>query len=248
MSPQRIATRALNSARVRLKRKLESLRPGERIRASQDASLLVDRFPQLAEYAELSRPIEASLSRLHEEYVSGVSSRIMAASLEVSCFLRCFLELVEASHVADLGSGFSSLVLRLRMAHDPSLKVWSVDDNPYWLGKTEDYLVQHGVNIERLLDWTSFVAEVEAGQRFDVLFHDAGSMEFRADVLETVIAAVRPGGWILLDDMHKRDYRERALKILARNGVPAWSLRAFTLDGLTRFAFLAHRPSNSSAD
>jgi hypothetical protein len=53
-----------------------------------------------------------------------------------------------AKRLLDLGSGFSSYVLRAYAAGVPGAVGWSVDDDPAWLEKTRAFLVSEGLSTE----------------------------------------------------------------------------------------------------
>jgi hypothetical protein len=48
----------------------------------------------------------------------------------------------------------------------------------------------------------------------------------------------RPGGLLLLDDMHKSAYRGQALERLERAGLVHYSLKKITRDRFSRYAYL----------
>jgi len=53
---------------------------------------------------------------------------------------------------------------------------------------------------------------------------------------------LNPGGFALLDDMHKARYRKKAEAVIAKTDLHLYSMRELTLDKLGRFAMLLHRP------
>jgi predicted O-methyltransferase YrrM len=161
----------------------------------------------------------------------------MAASLELSVLLTSLCRILHPWRVVDLGSGFSSYVLRLYAAQaKPSPEVWSVDDSAEWLNKTREYLSALGLSTANLGTWEDFAASGQSG--FDLILHDLGNMETRAGALPRVIELGRPGAMIVLDDVHKGTYRRAACAALRRRRLPCWSLRSFTLDRFGRYAWL----------
>ena len=137
--------------------------------------------------------------------------------------------------VVDLGSGFTSWALR-DWAQGRDVTVHSVDDSPEWLEKTRGYLAERGFTDDRLHVWPEFAAGGFEGS-FDLVVHDLGFMDTRFEVLDTVVGLARPGGLVLLDDMHKPDFRDKALTHLEAKGLAAYSLKRITRDRLTRFAY-----------
>jgi hypothetical protein len=51
----------------------------------------------------------------------------------------------------------------------------------------------------------------------------------------------KPGGLVILDDVHKPAYREAAMAVLEEMGLEWFSLREWTRDPLTRYAWLVIR-------
>ena len=113
-----------------------------------------------------------------------------------------------------------------------NLEVWSVDDSPEWKEKTRYYLEEMKCLTTNLFTWDEFVAKEERG--FDLVLHDMGSMEFREETLRQALDLARPGGWVLLDDVHKPEYRNFAMSVLEEMGLEWFSLREWTRDDLTR--------------
>jgi len=183
-----------------------------------------------------------SLRDQYEDYINTTSLDYMAASLESSALLCSLADITGAGTVVDLGSGFSSYVLRDYAAQTtPTPVVYSVDDSGEWLGKTREYLERLDSTTEHLYDWREF--ESKDHLKFDLIFHDMGNMELRASALPWVIDHLNPGGFALLDDMHKARYRKKAEAIIAETDLQLFSMRELTLDKLGRFAMLLHRPA-----
>src|SRR5690606_36998947 len=78
-----------------------------------------------------------SLAPLHDAYCRDRSDRIMAMSLETAAALAVLIEASGARRIADLGSGFSSYVVRKAA---PDAEAWSVDDSDEWIEVTRAYL------------------------------------------------------------------------------------------------------------
>ena len=186
--------RLLRSGYVRLKRRLDDLSPAEARRAARDAHRLTERYPWLASYAERAQVVSRRFRGDHTYYVTEVGHPVHAASVELVVFLTVLCEELRPARVVDLGSGFSSYVLRRWAAEAGQRRpeTWSVDDSAEWLGRTEQFLESRGMPTEHLLTWTDF-RRADAGA-FDLVLHDMGTMEFRAETLREVIGLARPGG------------------------------------------------------
>jgi predicted O-methyltransferase YrrM len=164
----------------------------------------------------------------------------MAVSLQTASVLLCLCRRLRARRVLDLGSGFSSYVLRMWAEESESPgQVLSVDDSAQWLERTGRFLVSQALPAAGLLDWERFRPEASRLEPFDVLFHDLAGGQLREDAMPIAFACLtRPSGVILLDDAHHAGHR-RAMRRLARaNGFDLFSLRRVTLDSSRRFAML----------
>lgn len=197
-------------------------------------------FPALQHYRTLRRRHEAEIRPAYSAYVKEVSTEDMAASLKVSSFLYVLASITRPSRILDLGSGFSSFALRwYAKASGQGAEVISVDDDEAWLMKTRSFLMSQGIDAVNLLHWREF-KQSDPGD-FDLIFHDLGSMELRAATLPEILILCRPGGLIVLDDMHSEFYRPLALKIVQDAGFRLLSLRKYTLDRFGRFSEIAMR-------
>lgn len=89
-----------------------------------------------------------------------------------------FWEALDAVESAcDLGSGFSSALLRFYAERVRPIDVFSVDDKPEWLERTRQFLLKVGLRDERLLLLDEVVADRALG--VDLVIHDMGSNLFQ---------------------------------------------------------------------
>jgi predicted O-methyltransferase YrrM len=212
--------------------------PIQSAKGRRDDAELRERIPDLQEYEALATPARDALRALHATYITSVSNDIMAASLELSAFLQVFCQVGEPAKVADLGSGFSSFVLRRYAATAATpCEVHSVDDHGGWLDKTREYLTAQGVSADNVWLWSDFISTIERGS-FDMVLHDMGSMEFRASSLREVLTLTRKGGHVVLDDVHKPEYRRHVHQLLETLGLDFLSLKQITCDDKARYAYL----------
>ena len=90
----------------------------------------------------------------YEEYGTSVSTKAAAAAFEVCTFLMVACETIKPKSVIDLGSGFSSYVLRkYRQKYLKSMEVYSVDTWEKWLNKSREFARKQSVNIGNYLTW-----------------------------------------------------------------------------------------------
>lgn len=231
-------SRLLRSGYVRLKRRVDDLSPSEARRAWRDARRLVERYPWLGSFDARARPLSRRFQGDHLYYITEIGHPVHAASMELVVMLTVLCEELRPARVVDLGSGFSSYALR-RWAADagePGPETWSVDDSAEWLERTVQFLESRGMPTERVLTWHDF-RQSEHGA-FDLVLHDMGTMEFRAETLREVLDLARPGGLVVLDDVHKPAYRRFAQRELESLGLEYYSLKTWTRDRLTRYAWL----------
>lgn len=209
----------------------------ERSRATRDADAVRAAFPWID--GVHAGPERAALAAEHARYCRDISSEKMAADLGFSAFLQLWCLANKPKRVVDLGSGFTSFVLRRYAAKAGGCEVWSVDDDAAWLGRTRDYLAEMEQDRAHLMVWSEFIKT--APRDFDLVVHDAGSMQFRADNLGAALDLARSGGLVLLDDIHRFEYRAHALQLLAERGYRFLSVRALR-DGYGRYPYTVFKP------
>ena len=206
----------------------------------RDAKRFRKALPELADYGQLTVPNISKLKPAYTEYTTEISHDGIAASLETSVFLYTLATIKQPKRILDLGSGFSSFTFRLYSMSTPNdVAVYSVDDNSDWLDRTRSFLTVHGVQADNLFDWSEF-REIN-WSRFDLIFHDLGSMELRGESLPFVSGLVDHNGIIVLDDIHRRRYRRIAVQEVRKEGLTLISLRQHTLDSFGRFSGMAIR-------
>jgi predicted O-methyltransferase YrrM len=120
------------------------------------------------------------------------------------------------------------------------VEVWSVDNDAAWLERTRRFLVSRHLSSLHLYGWHEFL-DADHGH-FDIVLNDFGHMGVRAEVLGETLGLVRPGGLVLLDDVHKAGYARLVNATLREAGFRQISLRRYTLDRFGRFSLLAIRP------
>ncbi|MDX1429679.1 MAG: hypothetical protein R3282_05295, partial [Rhodothermales bacterium] len=142
------------------------------------------------------------------------------------------------SAVLDLGSGFTSVTARVYGARRPGIVLHSVDDSPKWLARTAAFLRRQDLAVGTLVEWSEF--RKRTTQPYDLIIHDLGSMELREKALRYVLVAASCRKTIVvLDDMHKSDYRSRVLSRLhALPSAKYYDLDRYTVDQFQRFCGL----------
>src|SRR5437870_128740 len=95
------------------RRNVVAFRSLEYFRGLRDLLNLHALLPQLRAYKDIRARYERRLLPYYREYVSMISSETMCISLELASFLLAICDFCRPRRVVDLGSGFSSVVLRL---------------------------------------------------------------------------------------------------------------------------------------
>lgn len=207
---------------------------------NRDAKALMSLFPELVGYEQLVKSFASQLRPVYDEYISNVSSKWMACSWEMACFLYAMMVIKKPRNVLDLGSGYSSFVTRkYKAVMDEKTVIHSVDDDEFWLGKTESFLRSTGVSTESVMSWSAFHDKNQTV--FDLVFNDLGTTTLRLKSVDVLINTISPQGIMILDDMHKPHYPKLISNKLEEAGFSVLSARNLTLDPLGRFASVAIR-------
>jgi predicted O-methyltransferase YrrM len=176
----------------------------------------------------------------YESYVRGVSAKEHAMSLELAAFLLALCRRVDAERVIDLGSGFSSYVLRLYADENPGTGVTSVDSSPDWLEKSRRFVSAKGFDADNFIAWSDFDPRKEIDS-YDVVLHDLGDMTLRTAALPQALVLARRGAYVVLDDVHKRGYRAYAHRVVSASSAWSIDIRAITKDSIGRYSLLIRR-------
>lgn len=175
------------------------------------------------------------------QYVSEISSAEMAASYECIALLKMMCNLYCFKKILDFGSGFSSYTFRKYALTDNTVQVCSVEDDKLWLEKTGRYLSSQKVGTEKLMSLDDFIMADE--KNFDLIFFDLNLVDVRQNFISLVVERCKPGGMIIFDDVHKRDYLYDILRQQCSNVLQFYDIRPLTLDQFGRFSLLGVKHS-----
>lgn len=171
---------------------------------------------------------DASLAAAYAEYLKIKGGEI---SLELSRYLVSELKRYPDNAVLiDLGSGWSSFLMRKLC---PKAKVWSVDDDLEWMLKSIRFCSQQGVHTDGFLTLDHAKNIISTGTA-DFVLHDLGNRTTRARELPWALKLVKHGSVVIIDDMHKKDLRERVNAELKKQQLLAENVG---LDDLGRFSY-----------
>lgn len=170
------------------------------------------------------------------DYCQRVNSRGMALSIETGTFLYWACRDRDVRSAADLGSGWSSYVLRLYAAESGHTEVISVDDDAAWLERTAEFLHHHDMPADGLMTWEEFLA---APTSHDLICHDLAGGELRESAMAIAATRVRKGGVIVFDDAQHDSHRAKMLETIADFGMSSIDAHDLTLDMIGRYAMAA---------
>ncbi len=211
------------------------------IRSELDARNLKKIIPGLQSRKDLLQAGEQPLRPAYERYTKEVSRADMAVSWETACFLYEVASIKKSQKILDLGSGFSSYVLRSYAVNvNSEAQVTSVDDNESWLEKTKSFLESLKLPVERMFTWMDFQKNNKG--RYDLIFHDLGGMKTRAGSIAFVLTLLADGGVAVLDDMNEPTYSKAAKSAIKDANLPYYSARKITVDGIGRFSGVVIKP------
>lgn len=197
-------------------------------------------------YAEVAASFarrKKALTPAYERYVSEISSDDMALSLHASVLLDIICDVFSPASALDVGSGFSSYVLRLASARKGgALRVYSLDTDAAWLERSRAWIKEQGLEDTGFGTWT---APGEApqiswdGGALDLVLLDAERPPQRNGFLLPVLERYcSPDTALLLDDLHMPSWRLFALETLMTHNFCHVDCKRHTLDRYGRYASL----------
>jgi hypothetical protein len=178
----------------------------------------------------------------YNDYSRSISKPDSAISLELSCFMLFLCLHLKPKTLIDLGSGFSSYVLRTYKAKFSSgCTVYSVDDDVKWLEKTRAYLTRKNLGTENMMMWDVFLNTPKP--LFEFMLHDIGKVAGRVKSFPFLIPMLGKKATLLLDDMHKPHFSKPIKEKIRRRPIPmsVFDIKKFTLDDYGRYAWLLRR-------
>ena len=176
----------------------------------------------------------------YEEYITKVSTEIMAISLELSVFCILMCDLMRPQKIVDFGSGYSSYIFRSLtsiIGEDYQPTIWSVDDSAEWINKTKTFLSSHNISSDNVITWDAFIQQNLS--TFDFILYDLGGFDFRRDNLKQIIECCDKNGMIIFDDMHSAEYGRYLNKVLKKRNCTCFDIRYYSKDKFGRYSKLA---------
>lgn len=181
------------------------------------------------------REPQDELREAHGRYLArGPTDPAMTASLPFADVVGAWCRALRPRTIAELGSGFSSWVVR--RWSPAGAEVVSVDDDPVWLERSRAFVREEGLPEGEFVPWEAFRGR---GGTHDLVVWDFGDVRTRAAATPGAADRVAPGGALLFDDVHKHRLWKRARRLARRPEVEGYSLHALTLDEYGRYAWAA---------
>jgi hypothetical protein len=147
--------------------------------------------------------------------------------------------------IIDLGSGFSSYVLRrFQLYHEAT--VYSVDDDPFWLDQTREFLLYHRLSTNNLCLWDQLpFFEDQSGTT--LILHDLGNPQKRIQALPQLLKFISTPAHLILDDIHKPIIRNSAMGWIRMHSLHYVDLAPYSKDDFGRFQWYVPLPSRRLA-
>lgn len=170
----------------------------------------------------------------YRTYCTTTSRRAMALSIETCAYVWWLCEFKQARVVADLGSGFSSYMLRRYAAEaDHEVVVHSVDSDPWWLQKSATFSEVHGMSTDGFVtgdEWLRYRAS------YDVVLNDYDKGRVREAFAEHGVDRLGPAGVIVFDDAQNREHHHHMANLCREKGFTLLDVYHQTVDEIGRFA------------
>jgi hypothetical protein len=187
----------------------------------------------------LDNALIKQITFVYNEYISTVSLKGHAASLELGLMYYKLCSALKPKSIVDLGSGFTSYVGRLYAQRNPDVLVYSVDDNNDWLIKTQRFLSKHNVSTDNIISWDVFQ---NTELKFDIVLYDLGRIPTRIANIDKPFGLVSSNGLVILDDAHFNEQFTKNLRM------PAPYLSDIMADALQRLQFESHSLQQETID
>lgn len=177
----------------------------------------------------------SSLWEPYLRYTTTVSTPVAAISLELASLLFFLCERHKPRVILDLGSGFSSYVFRKwQLESGVNCRVLTVDGDASWLARTRLFLEEERLPTKDLLEWSVFL-ELNRAMKADLILHDIFHESMRAATLPDLVDFMRPGTFLIVDDMQKTPIRQSAEAFVSQHDLSYLDLSPISMDHYKRY-------------
>lgn len=143
----------------------------------------------------------------YQQYYKSVSPQ----SINLQTANDVFQLLYFVDSACDLGTGFSSALLRRYAQHVRDIPILSIDDNPNWLKRNMDFVQSVGLRNDSMVLLDSI--HVKQPPQFDLVIHDLGNNALTR--IKTLPLAVKMAKrFLIIDDANYLFYRVPAKLLL----------------------------------
>jgi predicted O-methyltransferase YrrM len=161
------------------------------------------------------RPLTKALAPDLAVYRDTVSDAAWAISLETAALIEWACDRNDPVTVCDLGSGFTSYVLR-KYAVGRGVVCMSVDTSPKWIAKTETFLKSHDLDTTNVIFWDKWRVRSDL---YDLIVVDLEYGELRNDAIRSAPSRLNPGGVVIFDDSQNSDHLAAMLQAASDHGL-----------------------------
>lgn len=200
-----------------------------------DRMFLYAREPKIRGYSRQTVfNIASEIRHPYCRYMLNCTKDDMPITFSQACFLLYYVNVVSPSRILDLGSGFSTYIFSYYLSqrkHDLPV-IYSVDDSEYWLDQTKLFIKNENYYDKQFLNFETWETINQMSlPKFDFVFVDIGSLDFRAKNFEHITQKfLGDGGRLFVDDMHFLEYKKSVLQCKDKNGMRGYSITSFCQD------------------
>jgi len=183
-------------------------------------------------------PKNKNIEKLYKWFLSKNGRKeSTSVSLQSGIYLFNKLEELKPKFILDMGSGFSTLVIRTWQQEnfnslDPLC--YTTDLDPAWLPVTKAEVEELGLNADNFYLQSDFGKLKDTEAKFDFMFVDLAGRKERMEKKDLIVSYLKPNGVMALDDWHRSNYRCVMGPYLESQGftvIERWE----TLDRFSRF-------------
>lgn len=159
-------------------------------------------------------------------YKKNVSGGNYPISLDLANYLYDLCWKVKPNRILDRGSGFSSFVFRKyatmsarnAVAGPNYVKIYSVDHDERWLEKSKEFVKYCGLTPRNFFLWEDFLNYNLDAYKYDMILDDY-HFPLRVKNLHVVLDMLAVGGYLILDDVHHKNYRNAIIRTCRKYNV-----------------------------
>ena len=182
-------------------------------------------------FEKQSNDFKVELLEYYKDYISRVSRRSWAISLECAVFLTVLCHYLKPDNILDLGSGFSSFIFRYYSSklkkHHPI--IYSIDTSNPWLEKSRNFCHDFNTNKGHFQNWDTFCKSPK-NNFFKLIFIDIGLKERETFVKTIIDKFTDKDSVVVLDDLHYDVFRKKVKEVLYDYNYNSYDVKNISLD------------------